>query len=39
MAQTLKSGVGLSMGIDHPQYRTTLDVPAAVRDALVKDLA
>ena len=39
MAQALKSGVGLSMGIDHPQYRTTLDVPAAVRDALVKDLA
>lgn len=39
MAQALKSGVGLSVGIDHPQYRTILDVPAAVRDALVKDLA
>ena len=39
MAQALKSGVGLSMGIDHPQHQTTLDVPAAVRDALVKDLA
>ena len=38
MARALKSGVGLSIGIDHPQYRTTLDVPAAVCDALVKDL-
>lgn len=38
MAQALKSGVGLSIGIDHPQYRTILDVPAAVHDALVKDL-
>jgi hypothetical protein len=39
MAQALKSGVGLSMGIDHPQYRTILDVPTVVRDALIKDLA
>ena len=39
MAQTLKSGVGLAIGIDHPQYRTVLDVPAAVHDALIKDLA
>ncbi len=39
MALALKSGVGLSIGIDHPQYRTQLDVPAAIHDALVKDLA
>jgi hypothetical protein len=39
MAQALKSGVGLSIGIEHPQHRTILDVPVAVRDALVKDLA
>jgi len=39
MAQALKSGAGLSMGIDHPRYQAELDVPAAVRDALVLDLA
>ena len=39
MAQALKFGVGLSIGIDHPQYAAILDVPADVRDALVKDLA
>jgi hypothetical protein len=39
MAQALKSGAGLCIGIDHPQYRTVLDVPAAVRDALARDLA
>lgn len=39
MAQAIQSGVGLSIGIDHSHYRTHLDVPAAVHDALVKDLA
>ena len=39
MAQALQSGVGLSIGIDHPQYQAILDVPAAFRDALVTDLA
>ena len=39
MAQALQSGVGLSVGVDHPQYRAILDVPAAFRDALVMDLA
>ena len=39
MAQALKSGVGLCIGIDHPQYRTVLEVPAPVFDALVNDLA
>ena len=38
MARALKSGVGLSIGIDHPQYRTMLDVPVAVRDSLSRDL-
>jgi len=38
MAQALKSGVGLSIGIEHPEYRTRLDVPLAVRDALARDL-
>ena len=38
MAQALGSGVGLSIGIDHPQYRAILDVSSAVCDALVKDL-
>ena len=39
MARALKSGAGLSVGIDHPHYQADLEVPAAVRDALVKDLA
>lgn len=39
MAHALKSGGGLCMGIDHPRYQATLDVPAVVRDALAKDLA
>jgi hypothetical protein len=39
MAQVLKSGLGLSIGIDHPQYRAILEVSAAVCDALIKDLA
>ena len=39
MTQVLKSGLGLSIGIDHSHYRTHLEVPVAVRDALVKDLA
>ena len=39
MAEAIKSGVGLSIGIDHPQYRAILDVPAAVCNALARDLA
>lgn len=38
MARALKSGAGLSIGLDHPQYRTMLEVPVAVRDALAGDL-
>lgn len=40
MAKALKYGVGLAIGIDHPEYRATLDpVPVAVRNALVADLS
>jgi len=40
MRKALKYGVGLSMGIDHPQYTETLTaVDASVRASLVKDLA
>ena len=38
MAQALKAGARLSIGIDHPQYQAILDVPAEVRDALTRDL-
>lgn len=40
MADALKYGVGLAMGVDHSAYAAALDpVPAAIRTALVKDLA
>jgi len=39
MAQAMKSGAGLTMGIDHAQYPAILEVPVVVRDALVRDLA
>lgn len=40
MAQALKYGVALGVGIDHPQYDAEVSpVPAAIRDALVRDLA
>jgi hypothetical protein len=40
MAESLKYGVGLAIGVDHPHYQATLDpVPEATRSALVKDLA
>jgi uncharacterized protein DUF3501 len=40
MAEALKYGVGLSMGIDHPEYNVSLDpVSPETRAALVKDLA
>lgn len=39
MAGALKYGVGLSMGIDHPEYRAEAVVPVDVRGALAKDLA
>jgi hypothetical protein len=40
MAEALKYGVTLSIGIDHPEYRAAQEpVAAATRAALAKDLA
>ena len=40
MAEALKYGVGLAMGVEHESYEATLDpVAAPVRTALLKDLA
>jgi alkanesulfonate monooxygenase SsuD/methylene tetrahydromethanopterin reductase-like flavin-dependent oxidoreductase (luciferase family) len=38
MAEDLKAGASLSMGIDHPEYRNEVQVDAAVRDSLTNDL-
>jgi len=40
MAESLKRGAALSIGVDHPAYSAMLDpVPPQVRAALVRDLA
>jgi len=40
MIAALKSGAGLAIGVDHPEYATTLQpVPDATRSALLADLA
>jgi hypothetical protein len=39
MAQGLKGGAGLWVGVEHPHYNAAVEAPAAVRGALVKDLA
>lgn len=39
MARALKTGALLSVGIDHPQYSTVLELSPSVRAALVVDLA
>jgi hypothetical protein len=40
MAEALKYGVGLAIGVDHPEYTASLDpVPPEIRAALAKDLA
>jgi len=40
MAKALKYGVSLAIGVDHPNYRASIDpVSPEVRDALVADLA
>ena len=40
MRKAVKYGVGLAMGVDHPEYRVPLDpVPAEARAALAVDLA
>ncbi|OFZ72414.1 MAG: hypothetical protein A2W04_00325 [Betaproteobacteria bacterium RBG_16_64_9] len=38
-AEALKRGAALQVGVDHPMYQAAVNVPQAVRDALVKDLA
>jgi len=39
MRKALKYGVALAMGVDHPEYRATLDsVPSEVRASLAGDL-
>jgi hypothetical protein len=35
----LKSGAGLTLGIDHPAYRAQIAVEEPIRSALVRDLA
>ena len=40
MAEALKYGLALAVGVDHPEYAAKLDpVPSAVRASLAKDLA
>jgi Protein of unknown function (DUF3501) len=40
MAEALKYGVGLAVGVDHPQYQAKVDpLPAEMRAALARDLA
>ncbi|HEY7673894.1 MAG TPA: DUF3501 family protein [Burkholderiales bacterium] len=39
MAQALRRGAGLAIGVDHPRYTAKLEAPPAVRDALAHDLA
>src|SRR5437773_2500921 len=39
MRTALARGAGLSMGVDHPQYRVGVEVPADIRAALAADLA
>ena len=39
MAQALRRGTGLAIGVDHPCYTAKLEMPPAVRDALARDLA
>jgi hypothetical protein len=39
MAQALKKGASLAMGIDHPRYSATMQTRPSVRDSLAGDLA
>jgi hypothetical protein len=39
MCAALKRGAGLSVGVDHPNYRASVLVGPAVRDSLAGDLA
>jgi hypothetical protein len=39
MRQALKQGAGLSVGVDHPNYRASVAVAPEVRASLAGDLA
>lgn len=39
VAEALKGGAALSIGIDHPRYTASSDALPAVRDSLARDLA
>lgn len=39
MRQALRHGVGLAIGVDHPQYQAAVEVAPAARAALAADLA
>jgi hypothetical protein len=38
MIDALKGGASLGLGVDHPNYRHSLSLPGAARDALLRDL-
>ncbi len=39
MRERLRQGAGVTVGVDHPEYRASAELAAAVREALVADLA
>jgi precorrin-3B methylase len=39
MTAAVKAGAAMAAGIDHPAYRTEMEVPAEVRGSLARDLA
>ncbi|OGA21063.1 MAG: hypothetical protein A3H34_00535 [Betaproteobacteria bacterium RIFCSPLOWO2_02_FULL_67_19] len=39
MRSAIKYGVGLTVGVDHPEYRASVQAPQALRAALACDLA
>ena len=39
MRQALRSGAGLRIGVDHPNYQASVEVAAETRDSLARDLA
>jgi hypothetical protein len=39
MKEAVAAGVGIAMGIDHPEYSYRVEVPKPVRDSLAQDLA
>ncbi len=39
MRERLRGGAGVSVGVDHPEYRASTELAAAVRESLAADLA